>query len=63
MRFDIVARDGFGMWSCDKDVGCDVMFQIVSSLFVVYIGTGDCARRVWKCSEEQTCCIRLLRVL
>ena len=39
MRFNIVARDGFGMWSCDKDVGSDVMFQIV--LFVVYTALED----------------------
>ena len=39
MRFDIVARDGIGMWSCDKDVSCDVMFQIV--LFVVYTALKD----------------------
>ena len=56
-----MARDRIEKWSCDKDVSCDVMFQIV--MFVVYTGTDDCARRVWTCNEEQTYCIRLLRVL
>jgi hypothetical protein len=57
LKFNIVARDGVGMWSCDKDARRDVMFQIV--LFTVYTTT-RCIHEIW--SDKQTCCIRLSRV-
>jgi hypothetical protein len=32
MGIDIVARDGIGLWSRDKDVGCDIMFDMACLL-------------------------------